>query len=35
MATKLAQLQQLADLKTAGLLSDAEVESQKAAILAQ
>jgi hypothetical protein len=35
MATKLAQLQQLAELKTAGLLTDAEVESQKAAILAQ
>lgn len=35
MATKLAQLQQLAELKNAGLLTDAEVESQKAVILAQ
>lgn len=35
MATKLAQLQQLAELKTAGLLTDAEIEVQKAAILAQ
>lgn len=35
MATKLAQLQQLGELKTAGVLTDAEFESQKAAILAQ
>ena len=35
MATKLAQLQQLADLKAAGVLTDAELEAQKAAILAQ
>ena len=35
MATKLAQLQQLADLKAAGVLTDAELETQKAAVLAQ
>jgi hypothetical protein len=35
MATKLAQLQQLGELKSAGVLSDAEFEAQKSAILAQ
>lgn len=35
MATKLAQLQQLGELKSAGILSDAEFEAQKSAILAQ
>lgn len=35
MATKLAQLNQLGELKAAGVLTDAEFESQKAAILAQ
>lgn len=35
MATKLAQLQQLGELRSAGVLTDAEFESQKAAILAQ
>lgn len=35
MATKLAQLQQLGDLRASGVLTDAEFEGQKAAILAQ
>jgi hypothetical protein len=35
MATKLAQLAQLGELKNAGVLTDAEFEAQKAAILAQ
>ncbi len=35
MATKLTQLQQLGELKDAGVLTEAEFESQKAAILAQ
>ena len=35
MATKLAQLQQLGDLRAAGVLTDAEFDGQKAAILAQ
>jgi len=35
MATKLEQLQQLGELRGAGVLSDAEFEAQKAAILAQ
>jgi hypothetical protein len=35
MDEKLAQLQQLAELKTAGVLTDAEFEVQKARILAQ
>jgi hypothetical protein len=35
MATKLTQLQQLGELKSAGVLTDAEFEAQKSAILAQ
>ncbi|HEY5882011.1 MAG TPA: SHOCT domain-containing protein [Nakamurella sp.] len=35
MATKLAQLQQLGELKSTGILSEAEFEAQKSAILAQ
>jgi hypothetical protein len=34
MDNKLAQLQQLADLKSQGVLNDAEFEAQKAKILA-
>lgn len=34
MDDKIAQLQQLAELKTAGVLTDAEFEAQKAKILA-
>lgn len=34
MAAKLAQLQTLADLKAQGVLTDAEFEQQKAAVLA-
>lgn len=35
MATKIAQLQQLGDLQAAGVLTDAEFEGQKAAVLSQ